>query len=222
MTSDMSAPLSLSTRKRQSAFILVGFTYLCVFAFDIKVSKVGELGLNISFPNEFAEFVLLIASIFLFARYAADGFAELSFFDWYAKNLDQHNHNRGSIEQVEGFLRHLDSFATPHFQHLLQTTQPTLLPAKLQNFRSRIAKMAKNGPSETASEEWHANRGWLESECKGALEKLKKERFLLRTRKLSVTFVLVFDVLVPLILFLLILAAWLLEPQWLKYSFYAT
>lgn len=216
----MSAPLSLSTRKRQSAFILVGFTYLCVFAFDIEVSKVGELGLNISFPAEFAEFVLLVASIFLFVRYAADGFAELSFFDWYSKNSDQHNHNRISIEQVEGFLRHLDSFDAPHFQHLLQTTQPTLLPANLQNFRSRIVNMAKKDPSEKAAEEWYANRDWLESECKGALEKLKRERFLLRTRKLSVAFVLVFDVLVPLILFLLILAAWLCGPQWLKYSFY--
>jgi len=218
----MEAPLTLTTRKRQSTFILIAFTYLCVYAFDIQISQVSELGLSIAFPGIVAEFILFVASIFLFARYAADGWAELAFFDWYSKNNDQHNHNRSAIAQVEAMQRHIDSGDSPYFQELITHTQPTLLPAALSNFRSKLAYQLRQNDIESFKQLMIDNREWLQNECQDALIHLKHERFLLRTRWSSVTFVLLFDVAVPALLIILVLIAGLFEPTWLKYAYFVT
>lgn len=218
MKDQLLVKISETTRKRQSAFYLTAITYILIYVFTVSITGVQEVGLKVNLPEEFAPSLLFVTSIFLGLRYFVDIWGDANFLQWVdVENKKIRDINSG-IEQCGNFLILVSADIAPYSRSLLTNTKPLCLPADLSNFRSQLAAKLRDGIREDAIATLRENRSWVERACKAAISQLKRKRMVTYFGIANVISVFIFDIVLPVILFICTVYIWLGQPAWLKYA----
>lgn len=213
----MLVKVSETTRKRQSAFYVTAITYILVYAFSVSITGVQEVGLKVNLPKEFAPSLLFVTSVFIGLRYFVDFWGDANFFQWIDVEDKKISDINNGIEQCGNLLTLVSADITPFSRSLLTNTKPLCLPAELSNFRSQLAAEVRNGKAEDVQVTLQENRSWIEHSCEAAIKKLKRQRMVSYFGIANIISVVLFDIVLPVILFICTIFIWFGQPEWLKY-----
>ena len=211
-------PVSPTTRKRQSSFYLVGITFILVYAFSVSITGVREIGVQVTLPEEFAPALLFYSSIFLGIRYLLDLWTDANFFKWLNVEAQNIRDLNSGIEQCNNFLLFAKADIGPFSGSLLTNQRPLCLPPDLSNFRSSLASKICDADVNEANMLLRENRPWIEVACKKTIRKLKYERLVSHFGMLNILSILVFDIVLPVVLFIGILYIRFFQPMWLLWN----
>ena len=62
--------------------MVVSFTYLAIYTFQVRLTSVEEVGIRVEIPHEMVPTVLFVISTYLFLRLMLDLYAEAVFHNW--------------------------------------------------------------------------------------------------------------------------------------------
>jgi hypothetical protein len=217
-------PFNTQTHKRQTAFLLVAFSYLCIYTFDVEITSLESVGVKVTLPAMFAKTVLFWVSLYLFSRYFLDVLSELLFFTWLptqkadaSKWWGMMSNNKRFRELLQSDIseftvRQLASFKKPTHQ------DATLMCTKLEALLRSEDEGANSEKVKEAIEHVHDAKEHLLYVCRR--DGLRARWNLFRTAIGIVPFlgVLVFDILMPILVFDAVLSVAYGEPFWLKYE----
>ena len=210
----MGIPFGQNTRKRQGAFFLVAGTYVLVYSFGVKITGAREVGISIEMPAGFAPTFLFAASVFLGVRYGLELWGEFNFFEWLADERRSILDICSSIRQCQDLLLLSTHSFDDYTGHILTSQTPTMLPGDLNNFRSKIAaEFARNG-REAASAMLEGGKAWLGAHASSEIRRLRMERLRRGVGLINVLSLVVFDIVLPAVLFLLVIIIFWQEPEW--------
>lgn len=212
--------LSETTRKRQSAFYLTAITYTLVYVFTVTITGVQEVGLKVNLPEEFAPTVLFVISVFLGFRYFVDIWGDANFHHWVDVENGKILDINSGIEQSDNLLTLVSADLTPHSRELLTSQKPLCLPADLSNFRSKLAAMVKEGNTDQAKVTVEENRSWVKLACKKSIKQLKRKRLVTYFGIANIISVFIFDIVLPVMLFMCTVYIWFAQPTCLKYPIF--
>lgn len=218
MRDQLLVKVSETTRKRQSIFYLTAITYVLVYVFSVSVTGVQEVGLKVNLPEEFAPSLLFVTSTFLGLRYFIDIWGDANFLQWVDVEDKKIRDLNNGIEQCNNFLILVSADLTPYSRSLFTNSRPLCLSADLSNLRSQLAFKIREGSLEDAIAMLQENRSWVEHACKAAIRDLKRKRMITYLGITNVVSVLIFDIILPVILFLSTVYIWFCQPAWLKYA----
>ena len=219
----MGIPFGQNTRKRQGAFFLVAGTYVLVYSFGVKITGAREVGISIEMPAGFAPTFLFTASVFLGLRYALEVWGEFNFFDWLENERRSILDICSSIQQCHELLLLSTHDFDDYTGHILTSQTPTMLPGELKNFRNGLAAEFRKNGREAASEMLEGGKSWLEAHASSEIRRLRIERLRQGVGLINVWSLVVFDIVLPAVLFLLVIVIFWQEPEWprqLAHSFY--